>query len=405
MGKQAVGKNGGPFRGSGRARCGVGRAVLTAAAVAVLAAGTSSAQSAAAPRAPRAGVVQQGLDELVGSDGVPAALASVTDGRGRSRAYTSGVADLSTGAPVPRDGQVRIGSNSKAFTAVVVMQLVAEGRVDLDGSVDAHLPGLVRGDGIDGRRITVRRLLQHTSGLPDYTGRLGEEIRAYEPRELLSLALGQKADFEPGAGWKYSNTNYVVAGLLVEEVTGRSLAAEIERRVIRRAGLRHTYVPAPGELRIRERHAKGYYRASPDAPFVDATEWDPSWAWAAGQVVSTPSDLDRFYSALLRGRLVPRAQLDQMRTTVPAGRPFAEGAGYGLGLVSTPLSCGAVSWGHGGSMTGYETRGGTTEEGLSVSVAVTTQPGRAAQQHMERIVDAALCSAAGAGGSGAEGGR
>ncbi|MEV4194644.1 serine hydrolase domain-containing protein [Streptomyces toxytricini] len=380
--------------------------MLTAVGAGVLAVGAVVPQSAAAPPDPRAGVVQQGLDELVGSEGVPAALASVADGRGRSRAYTAGVGDLSTGAPVPRGGQVRIGSNSKAFTAVVVMQLVAEGRVDLDGSVDTYLPGLVRGDGIDGRRITVRRLLQHTSGLPDYTGRLSEEIRAYEPRELLSLALGQKADFEPGAGWKYSNTNYVVAGLLVEEVTGRSLAAEIERRVIRRAGLRHTYVPAPGELRLRERHPKGYHRAAPDAPFLDATEWDPSWAWAAGQVVSTTSDLNRFYSALLRGRLVPRAQLDQMRTTVAAGRPFAEGSRYGLGLVSTPLSCrGAVSWGHGGSMTGYETRGGTTGDGVSVSVAVTTQPGRAVQQHMERIVDAALCAAADTGGEGERGER
>ncbi|MFF2008115.1 serine hydrolase domain-containing protein [Streptomyces sp. NPDC058195] len=351
--------------------------------------------AAAAPVAERHDTVQQGLNALVRSDGMPAALASVTDGKGHTRTYTAGVGDIATGAEVPRDGQIRIGSNTKAFTAVVVMQLVAEGKVELDGHIDTYLPGLVHGDGIDGGRITVRQLLQHTSGLPNYTNGLSDDIRYYEPRELLGLALRQKADFEPGKGWKYSNTNYLVAGLLVQRVTGRPLAVEIEQRVIRRAGLRHTYFPAPGELRIRERHPKGYYQDSVGAPFTDATEWDPSWAWAAGQLVSTNSDLNRFYSALMRGRLVPRPQLGQMRTTVPAGSPFADGARYGLGLVSTPLSCGdGVYWGHGGSMTGYETRGGITGNGHAVGIAVTTQPGKATQKRMDEIVDRALCSAA-----------
>ncbi|MBH5333931.1 beta-lactamase family protein [Streptomyces pactum] len=386
------------FRPSGRGRKG-GRALVAGAvavAAGVLAAGTVVPPAAAAPSAARhGGTVQQGLDALVRSDGVPAALAGVTDGRGHTRTYTAGVGDLATGAGVPRDGQVRVGSNTKAFTAVVVLQLVAEGKVDLDGFVGTYLPGLVRGEGIDGDRITVRQLLQHTSGLPNYVNQLSDEIRSYEPRELLDLALRQQADFAPGERWAYSNTNYLVAGLLVEQVTGHPLAAEIERRVIRRAGLRHTYFPAPGELRIRERHPRGYHQGAPGAPFVDATEWDPSWAWAAGQLVSTNSDLNRFYIALLRGRLLPAPQLAQMRTTVPAGPPFADGARYGLGLVGTPLSCdGEVYWGHGGSMTGYETRGGVTEDGRAVNVAVTTQPGEAARQHLERIVDQALCSAA-----------
>ncbi|MFJ7497879.1 serine hydrolase domain-containing protein [Streptomyces sp. NPDC097727] len=370
-------------------------AKAVAVALAVLTAGAVVPTAAAAPFADRHDAVQQGLNALVRSDGMPAALASVTDGKGHTRTYTAGVGDVATGAEVPRDGQVRIGSNTKTFTAVVVMQLVAEGKVELDGHVDTYLPGLVHGDGIDGGRITVRQLLQHTSGLPNYTGYLSDDIRYYEPRELLDLALRQKADFEPGKGWKYSNTNYLVAGLLVQKVTGRPLAVEIDQRVIRRAGLHHTYFPAPGELRIRERHPQGYYQDSEGAPFVDATEWDPSWAWAAGQLVSTNSDLNRFYSELMRGRLVPKPQLDQMRTTVPAGSPFADGARYGLGLVSTPLSCGNdVYWGHGGSMTGYETRGGITGNGQAVNVAVTTQPRKATQKHMEEIVGRALCSAA-----------
>nr|WP_225825840.1 serine hydrolase domain-containing protein [Streptomyces sp. TML10] len=335
--------------------------------------------------------VQRGLDTLVRTDGVPAALASVRGPDGRTRTYTAGVGDLATGAEVPRDGQVRIGSNTKTFTAVVVLQLVGEGRIRLDAPVDTYLPGLVRGKGIDGRRITVRRLLQQNSGLPDYSKYLGDDIRSYDPRELLDLALRHEADFAPGAKWAYSNTNYLVAGLIVQQVTGRPLAEEIGRRVIERAGLRHTYFPAPGEVSIREPHPSGYYRDPAGGSLADATEWDPSWAWAAGQMVSTNSDLNRFFTALLAGRLLPKAQLDAMRTTVPAGYPFPAGARYGLGIVSTPLSCGGVYWGHGGSMTGYETRGGVTEDGRAAGIAVTVQPGQATKDRMGAAVDAALC--------------
>ncbi|MFF7748341.1 serine hydrolase domain-containing protein [Streptomyces sp. NPDC007971] len=378
------------FRPSGR-RSGRRRTVPAAAAVAVgiMTMGALAPPAASAAAGPD--TLRKGLNTLVHTDGVPAALASVEDRDGRTRTYTTGVGDLATGAKVPRDGQVRIGSNTKTFTAVVVLQLVGEGRIGLDAPVGTYLPGLVRGDGIDGRRITVRQLLQHTSGLPDYSKYLSDDIRYYDPRELLDVALRHKADFAPGTQWAYSNTNYLVAGLLVQKVTGHPLAEEIDRRVIGRVGLRHTYFPAPGEVTIRERHPRGYYQDSAGAPLVDATEWDPSWAWAAGQMVSTNSDLNRFFGALLAGRLLPKAQLDQMRTTVPAGHPFPAGARYGLGLVSTPLSCGGVYWGHGGSMTGYETRGGVTEDGRAADVAVTTQPSPAAQEHMAAVVDTALC--------------
>ncbi|MEV4450780.1 serine hydrolase domain-containing protein [Streptomyces mirabilis] len=345
----------------------------------------------AASAAARPHTIHKGLNALVHTDGVPAALASVKDRDGRTRTYTAGVGDVATGAKVPRDGQVRIGSNTKTFTAVVVLQLVGEGKIGLDAPVDTYLRGLVRGDGIDGRHITVRQLLQHTSGLPNYSKFLSDDIRYYDPRELLDLALQHKADFAPGTNWAYSNTNYLVAGLIVQKVTGRPLAEEIDQRVIKRIGLRHTYFPAPGEETIRERHPRGYYQDSADAPLVDATEWDPSWAWAAGQMVSTNSDLNRFFTALLAGRLLPKAQLDQMRTTVPASYPFPASARYGLGLVSTPLSCGGVYWGHGGSMTGYETRGGVTEDGRAANVAVTMQPSQAVKERMDGVVDTALC--------------
>ncbi|MEU8542428.1 serine hydrolase domain-containing protein [Streptomyces sp. NPDC048717] len=340
--------------------------------------------------------VQNSLNALVADDGIPAALASVTDREGRTLTYTAGVGDLKTGAKVPKDGQVRAGSNTKPFTAVVVLQLVAEKKVALDAPVDTYLPGLLRGEGIDGRHITVRRLLQHTSGLPEYMNAPvfadfpAVRYRYFEPRDLLDGALKQEARFAPGAKWEYSNTNYLVAGLIIQKVTGRPVGEEINRRIIDRIGLRHTYFPTPGETTVHEPHPKGYEREEDDGPLVDYTTMDMSMGWAAGALVSTNSDLNRFFTALLGGELLPPAQLAQMRTTVPAeGR--GPGVRYGLGLTSTPLSCGGVYWGHGGTALGYRTRGGVTEDGRAAGVAVTTAPAGAASQRVEAAVDTALC--------------
>ncbi|MBM7168487.1 beta-lactamase family protein [Streptomyces sp. G44] len=353
----------------------------------VVAAGTPQVPAVAASR-PDA--VRQGLDTLVRVDGMPGALVSVTDREGRDRAYTAGVGDLATGAPVPRDGQVRIGSNTKTFTAVVMLQLVAEKKVSLDAPVDTYLPDVVRGEGIDGRRITVRHLLQQTSGLPNYT-EYDIRPRYYAPRELLDIALRHKGHFAPGKKWEYSNTNYVLAGLIIEKVTRHTVAQEMRRRVIEPLGLRHTYFPAPHDATIREPHPQGYHRETPGAPPADITETDPSWAWSAGQLISTNSDLNRFFTALLAGRLLPAPQLAQMRTTVRAPY-FGDGARYGLGIVSRPLSCGGRSWGHGGSFPGYETRGGVTDDGRAANVAVTMQPtAEATGKRLESVVDTALC--------------
>ncbi|GAA4605141.1 serine hydrolase domain-containing protein [Actinoallomurus liliacearum] len=291
---------------------------------------------------------------------------------------------------------MRIGSNTKTFTAVVVLQLVGEGRIRLDEPIETYLPGLIRGDGIDGRHITVRQLLQHTSGLPNYTslfanGFLPYQHRYFEPRELLDLALAKKADFPPGTKWEYSNTNYVVAGLLVEKITGRPMAEQITDRVITRIGLRHTYFPGVGDQTIRRPHPEGYAKDDPKAPLTDVTESDPSMGWAAGQMISTPSDVDRFFTALLAGRLLAPAQLKEMRTTVAAPE-MGKGVRYGLGLMSSPLSCGGVAWGHGGDIPGYSTSNAATEDGRAVTIAVTELPTDLAQiGHLNAAVDAALC--------------
>jgi D-alanyl-D-alanine carboxypeptidase len=361
------------------------RHVLTAVVAAgAVVAGVAQPVSAA-PKDP----VRVQLRHLVRDEGFPAALAAVRERDGRTRSLT-------VGDRVPTDGQVRIGSNTKTFVAVAVLQLVGESKVDLAAPIDTYLPGLLRGDGIDGRRITVRQLLQHTSGLPNYTNYLGLEDffdiqhTYYEPRQLLDAALAHPADFAPGAEFAYSNTNYVVAGLLIQQVTGRPLAEVLTERVIRRAGLRHTYFPAVGEERIRERHPRGYH---PDAAgeLKDVTTLDPSWGWAAGQMVATPSDLNTFFRALIGGRLLPAEQLRQMQTTVEAD--LFPGARYGLGLISSPLSCGGLAWGHGGDIPGYETRGGVTTDGRAVTIAVTSLPA-AEEQATEvlKAVDTALCA-------------
>ncbi|CAN94029.1 hypothetical protein predicted by Glimmer/Critica [Sorangium cellulosum So ce56] len=350
-------------------------------------------------------VVQQGADRLVRDDKFPAVLVAVRDRDGQTRHYTAGVGDLETGASVPVDGQVRIGSNSKPFTAVVVLQLVGEGKVDLDAPIETYLPDLVRGDGIDGREITVRQLLQHTSGLPDYVAlALGDDVfealhTYFQPRALLDLALAQPGK-APGAEWAYSNTNYIVAGLIVEKVTGRPLAEEITRRVIERIGLRSTYIPDVGEQGIRGCHPKGYHAALGE-PLRDVTELDSSQAGAAGNIVSTPSDVNRFFTALLGGELLDAAQLEEMRATVDASSMWP-GYRYGLGLSSSPLRCGGVLWGHGGDIFGYETSGGVTEDGRAVTVAVTALPSAvpsvhtleeayAAYANVLALAEAALC--------------
>ncbi|GAA4095308.1 serine hydrolase domain-containing protein [Actinomadura miaoliensis] len=348
--------------------------------------------------------IQKGAESLVRDDGFPGVLAAVKGRDGRTRDYTAGVGDRATGAKPPVNGRVRVGSNTKAFVSAVVLQLVGEGKVKLDAPIERYLPGLVRGEGIDGRKITVRQLLQHTSGLPNYTQYMEQNAfktrNTYtEPRELLDIALQHKADFAPGTAWRYSNTGYVLAGLLVQKVTGRPVSEEVTNRIIRPLGLRDTYWPGLGERGIRGPHPKGYDAAQPGGPLGDITSLDPSWGWAAGQLVSTPRDLNSFFAALIGGRVLRPAELKEMTTTVRAEDSLPNSS-YGLGLFKTSLSCGGELWGHGGDINGYETRGGVTKDGRAVTVAVTALPGAVAKteqdmlkvhQHVLDLVDTAIC--------------
>ena len=383
--------------------------VLAVPVVAAIALGAVGGVASAAPSKGEAESLKSRAQGLVG-DGYPAALAAVTDAKGESAGVAVGKGSLETGQAPPMDGEVRIGSNTKTFVAVVVMQLVQEGKVGLDEPIETYLPGLIKGEGIDGSKITVRQLLQHTSGLPEYTDTtLGSgdifQIKDHyiPPRDLLDTALSKPAQFEPGTQWKYTNTNYVVLGMLVERVSQRPVGEQIDERIVKKLGLSHTYLPGNGEKKLHGPHPQSYH-LSAEGKLEDMTDLDTSLAWAAGGMVSTPSELNTFFQAVLDGRLLTQASIDEMKNgAVDASSYLGPGTVYGLGLIGTPLSCGGTSWGHGGTIHGYQTDNAVGPDGTAVTVAVTALPTAIADQNNPEssakekhqrnkdAVDAALC--------------
>ncbi|MFF2994337.1 serine hydrolase domain-containing protein [Streptomyces sp. NPDC057950] len=341
---------------------------LTALALAAALAGPASA----GPAADHAATVRA-MEAAVRS-GVPGVTATAGDRRGAWSA-TTGVGDLRTGEPRGGSDRYRVGSITKTFVSTVLLQLEAEGRLSLDDTVDRWLPGLVRGHGNDGRKVTVRRLLNHTSGIFDYTededfvrtyflkdGFLRHRYDTRSPAELVAIATAHPPVFAPGASWSYSNTNYVLAGMVIGKVTGHSYATEIERRVIAPLGLRATSVPGTRTTLPRpSSRAYSKLAATTTGPTYDVTTLNPSLASSAGGMISDSSDLNRFYSALLRGGLLPPAQLKEMKTTVAVeGIPNAR---YGLGLIDRTLGCGVHVWGHDGGIHGSTSSATTTADG------------------------------------------
>ncbi|MEU8813122.1 serine hydrolase domain-containing protein [Actinoplanes sp. NPDC048796] len=292
-------------------------------------------------------LLQEKLD-AVHAAGMPGAFAEVRDGKKTLR-LTTGVSDVATGEPV-RDGlRHRVGSISKTFLATTVLQLSGERRLDLDAPIGRYLPRLVPAD--VGRRVTLRTLLNHTSGIGDYDTELlktAEDIitlceRTYRPEQLVRIGLAAPPT-EPGV-YSYSNTNYVLAGLIVEKVTGHSYRGEIGRRILQPLGLRDTYFEGTDPL-IRGPHMHAYVPWT-DGELRDFTRCNMSWGWAAGEIVSTARDLNVFYRALLTGRLLKPSLLAQMKTTTGVD-------GYGLGLYYVDLPCGRI-WGHDGGTIGHQT--------------------------------------------------
>jgi D-alanyl-D-alanine carboxypeptidase len=330
------------------------RAVAAAAVLLAAVAGLPGAASSAPADPIDRGALRRAL-AAVHAAGVPAVQAEVRDA-GRTWSGAAGVADLSTGAPAKPDMRHRVGSITKSFVATTVLQLVAEGEVGLDDPIGRWLPDLVPGE--VGQRVTVRMLLNHTSGIGNYTDVLVDTLAevisvgtsSFAPEDLVRIGLSLPPTGAPGERYSYSNTGYILAGLLIEKVTGNDAAAEVTRRVIRPLRLQDTYFPG-ADPAIRGPHAGAHFAM---LGIRDLARYHMSWAWTAGELISTPSDLDTFYRALFGGELLPPAQLAQMRTTVPMDPAAPDAGGYGLGVYSVPVPCGEV-WGHDGAVIGQLT--------------------------------------------------
>ncbi|MFC5185190.1 serine hydrolase domain-containing protein [Actinomadura harenae] len=351
-------------------------AFLAFAAVALTSVATAVPASAAAPS-----TLQRDADALRDL-GVTGVQVRVTGPDGRSRVVTSGVADVRTKRPVPSNGRFRVASVTKTLTATTVLQLVGEGRLSVDDTVEHVLPGVVQGNGNDGRKITIRNLLQHTSGLHDDMPSIDSpesyalhRLDTHTAEELVARSMNHKPDFEPGKGWHYCNTGYLLLGMVIKKLTGNPWDTEVRNRILRPLGMDHTTFPGESP-RITGPHARGY-QLFETGGLTDVTEnRDSAWAGAAGGLISTTADLDRFFRALDAGRLLRPAQQRELRRGVPVQGPQAvvwPGATDGLGLFSRPLTCGGSYSFHPGDILGYKTRNAVTSDGRrSVVISMST---------------------------------
>jgi D-alanyl-D-alanine carboxypeptidase len=349
--------------------------------------------------------------DAIRATGVTGVLVRVVGPGGENTVATSGVADLRTGRPVAPGGYFRIASVTKTFTATVVFQLAAEHRLSLADTVEHWLPGLVRGNGNDGRKITIKELLAHTSGIQDdipspesAADYYAHRYDVYTSEQMVARATAHPPLFPAGTQWQYSNVGYIILGMVIEKVTGHRWDTEIRDRVLRPLGLRHTYWPglAAG---LRAPHAEGYLSFAGDG-LVDVTvARDAYAASSAGGLVSTSDDLNRFFTALVGGRLLRPAELAEMERTMPVAGTLARlwpGARDGLGLFSRPLSCGGIYWTHAGDMPGYMTRNGYSADGRrGVVVSMSFEPTESFERVQAQddaaatLIDHALCAPAG----------
>ena len=351
-----------------------------------------------------------GLAEDLVAAGAPGVVVRVDDGRRVTELARQARWTLRDHRLRPSD-QFRVASNTKTVTATIALQLVAEGVLDLEDPVEQWLPGVVP----NGRAITLEMLLKQTSGLYDYLDdpRLlglitGQQPRDWRPAELVAIAAEYPPLFAPGERWDYSNTNYTLAGMVLESASGLTYGELVERRVT--GPLRLTDTRLPTDATFPGRHAHGY---EPDAEHlaphlppgtppglgfagpehhgrVDVTGIDVSPAWAAGGMTSTARDWQRFQSALFSGRLLPREQLRAMLATVPQDAGTDR---YGLGVMEVDTPCGTV-WGHTGGLPGYSSHSFADRTGTRTVTVLTTRMERFAPENTpieQSLFHAAVC--------------
>ena len=371
-----------------------GRTSIWLAALVVVAAlaGSASAAPAGAPGPETR--LQRALDDLVAA-GAPGAVVVVRHGE-RTVRLTSGYGNLETRTPIRTSDRFRVGSVTKTFVATVILQLVGEGKLSLEDTVERWLPGLIP----NGGAITIHQLLNHTAGLFDVLNDgdqtalepylNGDFDYVWDPRELVEIAVAHEAHFAPGQGYHYCNTCYLVLGLIVEAATGGSLEAELRERIFDPLGLRGTSFDI--QAQIAGRYAHGYDLLGDPPVLTDLSYLSPSYGGAAGAIVSTARDVNRFYRALLRGRLLSPDLLRAMQTTIETESPDLR---YGFGLGKLQLPCSAV-WGHDGGIIGYGTVAFSSKDGkrqvvLFVNRSATSLSTRA-HQAFEHVLVTAYCS-------------
>ncbi|NEA35517.1 beta-lactamase family protein [Streptomyces sp. SID13031] len=361
-------------------------------AAAVLAVGSVPAvASAGGGAAPGRAGLQRELDGVAAASAV-GALVEVR-GEGGVWRGTSGVAVLGTSRAVPTDGLFRVGSITKTFVATVVLQLVGEGRLRLDDTVERWLPGVVP----NGQNITLRQLLNHTSGLYDYVNTIpfppspeffADRWRTWTATEQVQRALAHPPTSDtPGKTYAYSNTGYLLLGQVISKVTGRSYGQEIKRRIIEPLQLRGTVV-AGTAVRIPGPHPHGYLPTERSAtpPLIDYTEMNPSLMGAGGEMISTTRDLNRFFAALLGGRLLPQYLLDEMKT------PGTSTKKYGLGLAWKDTTCGVRVYGNDGDALAYNAWSFSTADGRrQVTIALTPNFRGDPDAGVNAFLDKAIC--------------
>ena len=366
------------------------RRALIGLAVAMLTLLALAAPASAAPGPSDHDAALQAALQAVVDAGATGAVGLVDHGADVS-AVAVGAARLDPRRPLRVQDEFRAGSITKTVIATIALQLVGEGRLRLGDTVERWLPGMVP----NGSAITIRMLLNHTSGIFDYVtdadwyaAVLANPYRYWSPEELVAVATAHPPLFPPGHGLAYSNTGYILLGLVLEKVTGQPVQDLVTQRVVRPLRLHGTFFAT--SARFSGPYAHGYFPPSLTGDgYLDTSSWSPSIAWTAGALVSTAPDLARFYQALLSGRLLSPVLLHEMTTTVTG--PDYPGLAIGLGIWAVETPCG-TAWGHEGGIPGYKSfalndRAGTR----SAIVLVPTEPDDAIGAAFQAAVDTAVC--------------
>ncbi|MFI6285632.1 serine hydrolase domain-containing protein [Streptomyces sp. NPDC051018] len=328
--------------------------------------------------------------ENVHHAGMPGLFAEVRDGEEVWRG-AAGVADVANGRPVAAGMRHRVGSITKSFTAAAVLQQVESGQIGLDTPIGRYLPKLVPGE--RGDAITVRMLINHTSGLAEYLPYAYPSLKAFpaladtgpqslddhrftrfDPTELIEIGVTAPAVGAPGgAPGVYSNTNYLLLGELLEQVTGTTAEQYIARNIIERAGLRDTELPAGPYVDGPHSQLYEAWFGMIDPP-RDYSVYDMSWVGPAASLISTVADLNRFYGLLLAGEIVSPSSLAQMQRSVPVISQEGKTIDYGLGLHPMEGPGQGTFWGHGGTVWGGGALAMTRADGMrQMAVAVNLQ--------------------------------